>query len=182
MNAADPPSPPDASAELSQHLAESIGDLKEFHDAHYRGASWLQRIIDRLTALVGTPISLAVMTFGVLAWIAAALLFGPRGAGRDAFDWLELAATCAALLVAVLILVTQRREDVLAQRRNQLILELAILSDKKAAKIIALLEEMRRDSPHVHDRVDVESDEMSTPTNVLEVVAAIDQTTGLFIE
>jgi uncharacterized membrane protein len=174
----EPNAAPDAAAELSQHLAESIDELKAFHEAHYRGASWLQRVIDRLTAMVGTPIALVVMTLGVAAWIGAALMIGPRGAGQDAFGWLELAATCVALLVAVLILVTQRREDVLAQRRNQLILELAILSDKKAAKIIALLEEMRRDSPHVHDRVDPESDDMATPTNVLEVVAAIDQTTA----
>ena len=163
-------------------MTQSIDDLKAFHEAHYRGASWLQRVIDRLTAMVGTPIALVVMTLGVALWIAAALLIGPRGAGQDAFGWLELAATCAALLVAVLILVTQRREDVLAQRRNQLILELAILSDRKAAKIIALLEEMRRDSPHVHDRLDPESEDMATPTNVLEVVAAIDQTTGAATE
>jgi uncharacterized membrane protein len=175
---ADAKTASNAAADLSQHLAASIDDLREFHEAHYRGASWLQRVIDRLTALVGTPIALVAMTLSVVVWIAAALLIGPRGAGQDAFGWLELAATCAALLVAVLILVTQRREDVLAQRRNQLILELAILSDKKAAKIIALLEEMRRDSPHVLDRVDPESEDMATPTNVLEVVAAIDQTTG----
>ena len=168
----------ESASELSQHLAESIEDLRAFHDAHYQGASLLQRLFDRLTAMVGSPITLVVMMLGVAIWIVAALLLGPRGAGRDAFGWLEPAATCAALLVAVLILVTQRREDILAHRRNQLILELAILSDRKGAKIIALLEEMRRDSPHVHDRVDPESDQMATPTNVLEVAAAIDQTTA----
>jgi uncharacterized membrane protein len=102
----------------------------------------------------------------------------PRGSRQGAFGWLALAATCAALLVSVLILVTQRREDLLAERRGQLILELAILADKKAAKIIALLEEMRRDAPNLADRVDPQSNDMATPTDVLEVIAAIEQRTA----
>ena len=173
----DPKAAPGAAAELSQHLAESIEDLTAFHEAHYLGASWMQRLFDRGTAIVGTPLALVVLTLGLAAWIGAVALFDPGRGGEDAFAWLELGSTCAALLVAVLILVTQRREDILAQRRSQLILELAILSDKKAAKIIALLEEMRRDAPDLNDRVDAESADMAIPTNVLEVVAAIDQRT-----
>ena len=171
----EPKATPDAAAELSQHLTESIEDLTAFHEAHYLGASWMQRLFDRGTAVVGTPLALVVLTLGLAGWIGGVAVFDPGRGGEDAFGWLELAATCAALLVAVLILVTQRREDLLAQRRSQLILQLAILSDKKAAKIIALLEEMRRDAPDLSDRVDAESDDMAIPTNVLEVVAAIDQ-------
>ena len=127
---------------------------------------------------MGTPAALIAMTLGIALWAGLIVAFHPPGGDQHAFAWLELAATCAALLMSVLILVTQRREDLLAERRGQLTLELAILSDKKAAKIIALLEEMRRDTPHLSNRVDAESDEMSTPTDVLEVVAAIDQRAG----
>ena len=45
-----------------------------------------------------------------------------------------------------LILATQRRENQLAQLREQLNLELAILSEQKTAKVIQLLEESRRDN------------------------------------
>ena len=38
-----------------------------------------------------------------------------------------------------------KREDELATRREQLTLQLAILSEQKAAKIISLLEELRQD-------------------------------------
>ena len=47
--------------------------------------------------------------------------------------------------MVVLILATQRREYQLAQLREQLTLELAILSEQKTAKVIQLLEESRRD-------------------------------------
>ena len=42
----------------------------------------------------------------------------------------------------------------LGQRRELLILELAILSEQKTAKVIQLLEEVRRDNPLIHDRVE----------------------------
>ena len=42
-----------------------------------------------------------------------------------------------------------------------LILELAILSEQKIAKVIQLLEELRRDNPNIHDRRDPEAETMS---------------------
>ncbi len=149
--------------------------LSEFHLAHYRGASRTQKTIDRLTGLVGTPATLIALTAGVAIWAGGIVAFAPAGSDPGAFGWLELATACAALFVSVLILVTQRREDMLAERRGQLILELAFQADRKGAKIIALLEELRRDAPDLSNRVDAESDDMSTPTDVVEIIAAIDQ-------
>ncbi len=78
--------------------------------------------------------------------------------------------------MTVLILVTQRREDQLASHREQLTLELGILSEQKAAKIIELLEELRRDMPHVRDRVDEEAVAMSAPADPEAVLNAIKET------
>jgi len=76
----------------------------------------------------------------------------------------------------VLILTTQRREDQLASHREQLTLELGILSEQKAAKIIELLEEMRRDDPTLRNRVDREAVAMSTPADPQAVLDAIKDT------
>ena len=70
----------------------------------------------------------------------------------------------------ILVLASQRREDELEQRRELLSLELAILSEQKTAKIIQLLEEFRRDSPHVPDRVDGEAERMSRPSDPQAVI------------
>ena len=78
-----------------------------------------------------------------------------------------------ALYVTVLILTTQRREDQLAGYREQLTLELAILGEQKSAKIIALLEEMRRDSPTLRNRVDEEAAAMSVAADPQAVLDAI---------
>ncbi len=73
-----------------------------------------------------------------------------------------------------MILINQRRDDELANRREQLTLELAILSEQKTAKIIQLIEEMRRDSPHLKDRTDIEAKDMSRPADPHSVLNAIE--------
>ena len=78
--------------------------------------------------------------------------------------------------MVVLILATQRREDQLGQRRELLLLELAILSEQKTAKVIQLLEEFRRDSPLIHNRVDQEAAAMAQPADPQSVLDAIKET------
>ena len=54
-------------------------------------------------------------------------------------------------LITVFILTTQRREIEQTELWGPLKLELVITSDQKTAKIIELIEELRRDMPQVHD-------------------------------
>ena len=72
----------------------------------------------------------------------------------------------------MLILVAQKHEDELNAHRDTLTLELAILSDQKIAKVIQLLEELRRDTPQVQDRVDPEADQMAQHADAQSVLAA----------
>lgn len=161
-------------ASLADHVAESVEAVASFHREHYRNASGLQRAIDAVTDRLGRPAAVIVLLAIVCTWAGLAAW---RGAGRvdqPSFAWLELAATVAALLMAFLILVTQRREDLLADRRAQLTLELALLADKKSAKIIELLEELRRDEPSLTERADKESEDMAKPTDAAAVAACIE--------
>ena len=78
------------------------------------------------------------------AWISLNLLvtaFGYRPIDPPPFSGLGGAVSLISLYMVVLILATQRREYQLAQLREQLTLELAILSEQKTAKVIQLLEE-----------------------------------------
>ena len=52
-------------------------------------------------------------------------------------------------------------------------MELAILGEQKSAKIIELLEEMRRDDPSLRNRVDHEAAAMSMPADPQAVLDAI---------
>jgi len=143
---------------------------------HKQETSTLQHGVDNVTALVGQPGFVALLAGLVVAWVLANLVaagLGLRPADPPPFPWLQGAATIGALLVAALILTTQRREDQLANHRAQLVLELSILNDQKVSKIIELLEEYRRDNPAVSDRVDDAATAMSTPSDAQAVLGAI---------
>ncbi len=163
-----------APADLADHVAESVEAVASFHREHYRSATDAQRAIDAVTDRLGSPAAVVVLVAVVAAWAGLAVWRGGARADQPALMWLELAATVAALLVSVLILATQRRENLLADRRAQLTLELALLTDKKSAKIIALLEELRRDAPNLADRADPESEDMAKPTDAAAVAASIE--------
>jgi len=102
-----------------------------------------------------------------------ATALGYRPIDSPPFSWLADAVSLLSLYMVVLILATQRREDQLAQHRELLILELAILSEQKTAKVIQLLEEVRRDSPLLRSRVDQEAQAMAQPADPQSVLDVI---------
>jgi len=57
-------------------------------------------------------------------------------------------------LVATTVLTAQNRQNVENERRAHLELQVNLLAEQKVTKIIALLEELRRDLPIVRDRRD----------------------------
>lgn len=114
----------------------------------------------------------------IVGWISLNLAVAWRGGvpfDPPPFPWLQGAASVVAVYIAALILTTQRREDELARHRDQLTLELAILGERKSAKIIGLLEELRRDSPLVEDRVDDDATALAKPADPGAVLNAIEE-------
>ncbi len=130
---------------------------------------------------MGRPGFIVLAVFGAAVWIAANLMaarFGFRAIDPPPFPWLEVVATLFSLLLVMLVLVAQKHEDELNAHRDTLTLELAILSEHKIAKVIQLLEELRRDSPHVQDRDDPQAAQMAEPADagsVLEAARANDK-------
>ncbi len=161
---------------LPTHIEETIRSIARLHAEHHRNATALQRIVDRLTAFVGRPRFIGLLTAASVLWIGGNLLAGSLGAtppDPPPFAWFDGVVALGALYITILILTTQRREDQLAQHREQLTLELAILSEQKTAKVIELLEEMRRDNPALRDRVDEEAASMALPADPQSVLEAI---------
>jgi uncharacterized membrane protein len=78
--------------------------------------------------------------------------------------------------MVLLVYATQRRDDQLAEQREQLTLELALLNEQKTAKLIELIEEFRRDIPIVDNREDPQAEAMARPVEPERVLEAIKQT------
>jgi uncharacterized membrane protein len=160
---------------VPDHVDIAVRSVSQLHSDHRGRATTSQRTINRIAALIGRPWFIALIGIGLAIWIAGNLVatrFGLQPVDPPPFAWLEVAATLFSLFLVVLLLVAQKHEDELNAHRDTLTLELSILSEHKIAKVIQLLEELRRDSPHVQDRDDPQAEQMAEPADAGSVLAA----------
>ncbi len=163
-------------ASFPDHVDKAVRSVTQLHSDHRGRATTPQRVVNRITALMGRPWFITVVCFSAAVWIVANLIvrgIGLRPLDPPPFAWLEVAATLFSLFLVVLLLVAQKHEDELNAHRDTLTLELSILSEHKIAKVIQLLEELRRDSPHVQDRDDPQAQQMAEPADAGSVLAAV---------
>jgi uncharacterized membrane protein len=173
--------PNDAQTDLAPHIEQTVQAIARLHRAHDERATPMERLVDRLTRLVSRPAFIGVIGFTVVGWIAVNLgLRQYTGWSLDspAFPWLQGAGELVAIVITTLILTSQRRKDELSELREQLTLELATMTEQKVAKLIALMEELRRDSPQLVNRIDTEAEQMSAPADPETVAEAIKDKVG----
>ena len=136
-----------------------------------------QRTVETLTAWLGRPQFFYGILVGVCLWmgvnVAAPLLHLPRW-DDPPFAWLQGGIGLGALLMTSVILITQNRQGKLAERREQLELQMSLLTEQRTAKIIELLEELRRDMPSVRNRVDLEAEALTKTVDPHEVLASFE--------
>jgi len=166
-------------ASFPAHIEDTIRSIARLDVEHFESATRSQRRVEHVTGWLARPFAVAMLTLLVAVWVGANVL-GPR-LGIAAFDpppftWLANMVSLGAFYVVMLILITQRREEELAQHHAQLTLQLTILGEQKTAKVIALLEELRRDLPMIHDRVDHEARAMAEPSDPHSLLHALRET------
>jgi uncharacterized membrane protein len=162
---------------IPPHVEQSVAAIVELHRSHFRKAGRGQRLVSAATAAVARPWMLALIAVAVVGWVA--LNEFVTASGRMAPDpypypFLSLTVSAGGLLLAAMILIAQRHDDELSTLRDQLTLELAILSEQKTAKVIALLEELRRSAPDLEDRRDEIAEALAEPADPSVVLGAIE--------
>jgi uncharacterized membrane protein len=169
----------DATPILPAHIEETIQAIARLQAEHRRSATPLQRTVERLTAFIGRTTFVGGLTVVLLMWVGGNILAHQLHfpvLDAPPFNWLQGVSGVLALYITVFILTTQRRENELSELREQLSLELVITSEQKTAKVIQLLEELRRDLPQVANRHDPEAVAMAQPANPEVMLEAIKET------
>src|SRR5262249_15009922 len=92
------------------------------------------------------------------------------------FFWLQGTVALSALLMTTIVVTTQSRQTRHAEQRAQLELQVSLLAEAKVAKLIALVEELRRDLPSVPNRVDPVADAMTENVDPHKVMSALEET------
>lgn len=161
-------------------IDETIDSIAELERRALAESTQHERAIERVMHAIGRPRTLYATGIVVALWVALNLaivglhLTPPD---RPPFAGLGTAVSVASLLTAITILVASNRRDVLDEQRDRLVLQIALLTDRKTAKIIALLEELRRDSPEVRDRNDAEAAALSHATDPHAVIVELEKRT-----
>lgn len=127
----------------------------------------------------GAPGSLYAILILVVLWIAVNLVLARarvRPPDPPPFYYLQGVAAVGSLLMTTIILTTQNRQTRHAEQRQQLDLQVNLLAEAKIAKLIGLIEELRRDLPSVPNRLDPVAEAMKQSVDPGQVLAALQRT------
>ena len=138
-----------------------------------------QRMMEVLTTALGRPRTVYMTLSIVVGWVAFNLvtpkLFGWPRIDPPPFFWLQGMVALSALLMTTMVLITANRQTRNAEERSPLDLQVNLLAARKVAKLIALVEELRRDLPMVRDRIDREADSMQKAVDPEAMLAALER-------
>src|SRR5487761_2130395 len=159
-------------------ISQNIEAVLAFYTREEQKISRSQRILERISHFIGQPVFLGVILLFVAFWMLANVVLGQLGITEfdpAPFFWLQGIVGLGALLTATAVLTRQNRLAKLADQRAHLDLKVTLLTEQKAAKLIDLLEELRRDLPNVRNRHDPEATTLQQSMNPDLVLAALDE-------
>lgn len=158
--------------------SQNIDAVLKFYTREEEKISHWQRILERLGSFIGQPLFLGFILLFVALWVIVNTVL--RLLGMTEFDpapyfWLQGIVGLGALLTATVVLTKQNRLAKLEEQRAHLDLKVTLLTEQKVAKLIDLIEELRRDLPNVKDRHDPEAAVLQQSMNPVSVLAALDE-------
>ncbi|MDB4942029.1 MAG: hypothetical protein JWP97_1563 [Labilithrix sp.] len=137
-----------------------------------------QRLVERLAQLIGRPLTLYLLLAVVAVWVALNLSL-QKPLDPWPFFALQGALGFYAALATTIVLTAQNRQQKHSEQKSYLELQVNLSSEEKAAKIIGLLEELRRDMPNVTKRRDSEAEQMSQAVDTRAVFDELERRMGI---
>jgi uncharacterized membrane protein len=167
-----------AAADETDPIGQNIAAVQAFYSRQAQDLSRSQRMAEHIAGVVGRPgFLLAIVAFAA-GWIAANEICA--ASGGDPLDpapyfWLQGLVALAALLITTVVLIKQNRVSRLDEQRAHLDLKIALLIEQKVAKMIDLMEELRRDAPGIPNRHDPSAHAMQQAMSPDRVLAALNE-------
>ncbi len=159
---------------------EAIESIAELERRAEDDVSGHQRWIERVTQRIAQPRMVYIIFAFVTLWVTTNSFFYFVHHGTldpPPFYGLQGIVSLTALLMTVLILTTEHRLSQIAILRNRLDLQINLLTERKVAKIIDMLDKMRRDIPSIPTHNDPEVRELRERVDPQEVLEAMESPT-----
>lgn len=152
-------------------LERALRSEAEVHAQHIQELPRSQLGIEWFTDRIGRP----WFAYAIVGFIAAWVGINTLGHGRfdvTNFPLLQLIIGACSLVMAAFILIAENRQSAVAEKRAKLTLQLSLANEVRTAKIIELLEQMRRDDPSLPNRKDDEARQM---TEAIDLPTALEK-------
>jgi uncharacterized membrane protein len=154
-------------------MAEQLDTIAALHERAQKRVGSHQRLMETVTAQVGRPRTIYVLVILTFGWMAINLAMR-KPIDPAPFPWLQGAFCVYAAIVATIVVTTQNRQQRHTEERAYLDLQINIIAEQKTAKLIELIEELRRDMPQVRDRRDPEAENMAHAVDTELVLTALE--------
>lgn len=174
----EPAEAPHDRGDLSSTAKGNLELLASFYESEDAKISGIQLLIERISSFFGSPSYFAFAIAFIVLWVL--LNLGAATAGWEPYDeppffWLQGIVSSNALLLTVAVLIRQNRMAQLAEHRAHLDLQINLLTEQKATKILKLVDELRRELPALRGQSDAEVAELTKPADADAILKAIKQ-------
>jgi len=157
------------------HVEEAIDSIAELERRAQDAMSPHQRWIERVTRRIGRP-RVVYFTVGfAVAWIALNLALNRHAFDPNPFPLLDLVLQLVSLLLVVLVLTTESRSAQIELQRRRLDLQINLLTERRTAKLIEMVDALRRDLPNIPTHHDPEVRALGERTDPQAIAQAIEE-------
>jgi uncharacterized membrane protein len=166
-------------APLPDLVAQNIETVRRLRLEAERKNGSSHQPIERVFEALARPQSIYAIIGLILAWVALNLVLlwsDLHPLDAPPFYYMDSVLAVLSLLTTVVILIVQARQGKLAEARSELELQVNLLAEQKIAKLIELVEGMRRDSPFMQNLDDAEVEAMkrsSDPEKILQALEGV---------
>jgi uncharacterized membrane protein len=129
----------DPAVDIFAQNIQTVADLVARREARLSPG---QRFIESLTQSIGRPRFLYINLAFIAVWMLGNSGLYGRPFDKPPFFWLCTVLAVEAILVTGMVLISQNRQRLEADRRTQLDLQINLLSEQKITKMLSLLEQL----------------------------------------
>lgn len=166
---------------VPEQIVKNVETITEHIERHHQNITRPQWLLTKIANFFGKSqfLYFQIVLFSLWLvgdWLADIAILPSSFPTLDLHDqWLDM----AALLISTGVLVNESRQEKISEERSHLMLQLNLITEQKIAKLISLVEELRRDLPNVNNRLDFEAELMKQSTDPQAILEVIQQTLEL---
>jgi uncharacterized membrane protein len=152
---------------LQEKILQNVEAVVGLQDQKRQNLPKHHRMLESIATAFGRPWFLyaELIFFGVWGLVSHLIKIDLINLNIPLFSLREEGTDAISLIISTGVLIYQTRQEEASEERTHLMLQLNLITEQKIAKLIALVEELRTDSPGVRDRLDLEAEAMQETTN-----------------